>query len=58
MEYTKNERRALSGFSILLGLFATGVVWWSAGPWTVLGMYCALWANNLSQDLKHSNKGA
>ncbi|AUR98501.1 TMhelix containing protein [Vibrio phage 1.251.O._10N.261.55.E5] len=58
MKYTKNERRLLSAFSIVLGLFATGAVWWSVGPWAVLGMYCALWANNLSQDLKHLDTGA
>ncbi|CAM0076570.1 hypothetical protein SIPHO063v1_p0022 [Vibrio phage PS10B.1] len=58
MKYTKNERRLLSAFSILLGVFATGVVWYHTSAWVVLGLYVALWSNNLSQDLKRSDEGA
>ncbi|CAM0045641.1 hypothetical protein VPHK459_0076 [Vibrio phage K459] len=55
MKYTKNERRLLSAFSILLGVFATGVVWYHTSAWVVLGLYVALWSNNLSQDLKRGD---
>ncbi|CAH9016562.1 putative TMhelix containing protein [Vibrio phage 382E49-1] len=58
MKYTKNERRLLSAFSILLGVFATGVVWYPTSAWVVLGLYVALWSNNISQDLKRSDEGA